>query len=191
MNESGLVETACNLCGSNSYSYVYGARPRQQGGAGLGAQEYKITDHGDDGAVTLVRCRKCGLIYANPRPPEEKVMGLYAGMHDDLYTKEQQGRRLAAGSTLNALKRMKKGGRLLDIGCSAGFFLYEARNKGWDVYGVEPSEWASGYAKEKLGLDKVFRGVFRDAGYPDNYFDAIVLNDTIEHLSDPKGMLNG
>ncbi len=190
MNESGLVETACNLCGSNSYSYVYGPRTRPQDAAGRGAQGYKITDHCDDGAVTLVRCRRCGLIYANPRPSEEKVMGLYAGMHDDLYTKEQKGRCLAAGSTLEALKKMRKGGRLLDIGCSAGFFLHEARNKGWDTYGVEPSKWAADYAKEKMGLDNVFPGVFRDAGYPDNYFDAIVLNDTIEHLSDPKGMLN-
>ncbi|MFA5148027.1 MAG: methyltransferase domain-containing protein [Candidatus Omnitrophota bacterium] len=184
-----MVETVCNLCGSNSYFPVYG--PKRPGAdAGRRQGGYKITEHGDDSAVSLVRCRRCGLIYVNPRPSADKVMDLYAGMQDDLYTREEKGRRLAAVATLKTLKGMRKGGRLLDIGCAAGFFLCEARKYGWDVFGVEPSKWASDYAREKLGLDKVFRGVFRDAGYPDNYFDAIVMNDTIEHLADPKGILN-
>jgi len=77
----------------------------------------------------------------------------------------------------------------LDIGSSTGFFLDEARKYDWDVYGVEPSGWATAYAKDKLGITQVCLGLVKDAHYPDNFFDAVTMIDTIEHLADPKEVL--
>jgi Glycosyltransferases involved in cell wall biogenesis len=110
-------------------------------------------------------------------------------MIDKEYVDEEEGRRLSARSILEMLKKFKKRGRLLDVGCATGFLLDEARIAGWEVSGVELSEWAVGYAKNKFHIDTIFHGVLKNARYPDNYFDAIIMKDSIEHLTDPKGAL--
>lgn len=82
---------------------------------------------------------------------------------------------------------MKANGRLLDVGCAAGFFLAEARRY-FDVRGVELSEYSSRFAREHLGLP-VFTGSLAAAGFADASFDLITLWDVIEHVPDPFDVL--
>jgi len=110
-------------------------------------------------------------------------------MVDEKYIEEESGRRLSARSVLKKLDKFKKqGNRLLDIGCCTGFLLDEARNVGWDTSGVELSAWASRYAAEKFNL-KIYNMSLEKAGFPNEYFDVVIMQDTIEHLHDPKKML--
>jgi 2-polyprenyl-3-methyl-5-hydroxy-6-metoxy-1,4-benzoquinol methylase len=37
----------------------------------------------------------------------------------------------------------KKDGKLLDIGCSIGNFIYKMRELGWQVKGIEPNKKAA------------------------------------------------
>ncbi len=152
-------------------------------------QGYKITEHRIDSPLKIVQCRNCGLIYVNPRPVIRNLMVNYVRMVDESYLAQEKGRRLSAQPILNFFKKWKKMGRLLDIGCATGFLLDEAKKYGWEVYGVEISKWAVEHARENLGLENIFEGTLKKAHYPDNYFDAIILKDTIEHLSDPKETL--
>ena len=110
-------------------------------------------------------------------------------MADDFYTHEEAGRRRSADSILKYLKKINKKGRILDVGCATGFLLDQARKQGWEVYGVELSAWAVDYAKNKLQLPNITQGSLKDANYPDNFFDVVVLKDVIEHLTDPKETL--
>jgi 2-polyprenyl-3-methyl-5-hydroxy-6-metoxy-1,4-benzoquinol methylase len=110
-------------------------------------------------------------------------------MVDPLYLEEEKGRRLSAQSVLIGLQRLKKNGKLLDIGCSTVFLLDEARKRGWEVYGVELSKWAVEYARNTMEIMNVFQGILKEAAYRSNYFDAVILQDAIEHLTDPKGTL--
>lgn len=182
-----LEQVGCNLCGSNQYSIVYKTYTGDISAISLEA--YTITQDQPNLPLRLVKCRKCGLVYANPRPSSMALFTNYTLMQDTLYLEEERGRRLSARLILEQLKRLRKRGRLLDIGCSAGFLLDEARKSGWDVYGVELSEWAIDYASNKLGITTIFKGTLKEAAYPSNYFDVIVLKDTIEHLTDPKETL--
>ena len=63
---------------------------------------------------------------------------------------------------------------MLDLGCWVGFLLDEARRRGWSVTGVEPSEFASRFARERLGLDVREGGLF-EAELESAGFDAVVL----------------
>jgi SAM-dependent methyltransferase len=67
--------------------------------------------------------------------------------------------------------------------------LDEARKDGWDVYGVEVSQWAVDYAKENYGID-VFYGTLKKAHFPPAQFDVVIVSDTIEHLTDPRRTLS-
>ena len=73
--------------------------------------------------------------------------------------------------------------RLLDIGCAAGTFLDEARRAGWDVAGVEVSEFACNEACRR-GLS-VSCTPIEDMQLDADSFDAITLWDALEHVRDP------
>ena len=86
-----------------------------------------------------------------------------------------------------ALRLMRPRGRLLDVGCAAGFFLVEAQRH-YEVKGVEFSEFSSHFAREHFGLD-VFTGSLAQARLPSAHFDLITLWDVIEHVPDPDVVL--
>ena len=176
----------CNLCGSPEYSVLYETR---LGDGVSDEKEYRITDHAAGMPVRIVRCGQCGLIYANPRPSLRDLISSYTNMVDNEYVEEEEGRRLSARPILEQLKKMGRHGHILDFGCATGFLLDEARKAGWEVYGIELSAWAVEYAKNKFGIDTIFHGVLKNADYPDRYFDAVVMKDSIEHLPDPKDTL--
>jgi len=180
MKETRGIELRCKLCGSRRNKIV-----RQVvSSAEQKKDAYKITDHGTDISLRLVKCEDCGLIYAADSIEENQILPIYEDMEDELYLQEEEGRRLSAKLLLSKINRIKKHGRLLDIGCATGFLLDEARRINYAVEGVELSRWATRIAKEKFGL-KVHQGSILKIDFPTNYFDVIVMTDVIEHLSDP------
>ena len=181
------IKVFCNLCGSDHYTVVYDTLVKEQ--EDNYSDSYKITDHSVHLAVRIVKCCKCGLIYTNPRPDQTKILTNYSDMVDDFYVQEEAGRRQSANSILTYFKKINKTGRILDVGCATGFLLDEARKGGWEVYGVELSSWAVDYAKNKLQLPNIIQGSLTQADYPANFFDVVVLKDVIEHLTDPKDIL--
>lgn len=74
-----------------------------------------------------------------------------------------------------------KGSKVLDIGCSNGVFLDIFKNHGWKTFGVEPSE--SGKTAAKKG-HKISKKYFEKTTFPNNYFDLIIMNHTLEHVGD-------
>ena len=181
------IKVLCNLCGSDHYTVVYDTRIKEQ--EDNYSDSYKITDHSVSVAVRLVKCCKCGLIYMNPRTDHTKIHNNYISMADDFYVQEGAGRRKSADFILKYLEKINKKGRILDVGCATGFLLDQARKQGWEVYGVELSAWAVDYAKNKLQLPNITQGLLKEANYPANFFDVVVLKDVIEHLTDPKETL--
>lgn len=77
--------------------------------------------------------------------------------------------------------------RLFEIGCGTGVFLDEARRAGWQVSGLEVSEYAAGEAVAR-GLEVVCQAV-EDWSPPGAVFDCVALWDVLEHLRDPAGTL--
>ena len=85
------------------------------------------------------------------------------------------------------LPRPIQGQRLLDIGCGNGDFLVSAREAGWEVLGIEPDSKAADAARQR-GLDVTVGTVDLLAGESD-CFDAITLSHVIEHVHEPKQLL--
>lgn len=145
----------------------------------------------------LVACGDCGLAYlANP-PSDAEVAALYtddAAYHARLLDPahpEFARMRAIARQHLRFLRRSisePSGLRLLDIGCSTGLFLDEARGAGFDVHGAELSATTASFARDHFGLP-VHAGDWRDAGHADGSLDVITLFDVVEHLPDPTAEL--
>jgi SAM-dependent methyltransferase len=79
-------------------------------------------------------------------------------------------------------------GRILDVGCGGGSYLYRLKQWGWETYGVEPSK-AGAVRAQNLGLN-VTQGMLEDARFPDQFFDVVRLSNVVEHLCEPKTTLH-
>ncbi|NQT00075.1 MAG: class I SAM-dependent methyltransferase [Candidatus Omnitrophica bacterium] len=137
----------------------------------------------------VVRCKACGLIYVNPQPHIDAILGSYrADYYSEWIAKQTKSRQRLWKSRLAQLKKYKHSGSLLDVGCGDGIFLTLARDGGWEVCGTEISEYAWRYSKEKKGLN-VFKGELKEANFGSRSFDCVTLWHTLEHTRDPLGTL--
>lgn len=78
--------------------------------------------------------------------------------------------------------------RMLEIGCAHGGFVALARWAGYDAVGLEMSPWVVEFARRTFGIP-VLQGPVEQQPLPERSFDAVVLNDVLEHLADPAGTL--
>jgi SAM-dependent methyltransferase len=76
-------------------------------------------------------------------------------------------------------------GKVLDIGVGSGVFEEMALARGLDVYALDPSERSIAALREKLKLDgKAKIGYSTEIPFASNFFDAVVVSEVLEHLSD-------
>ena len=142
------------------------------------------TDRFGTALSDIVRCRACGHMQLERFPADAVLAEAYGDAASADYIGEEAGQRATARAVLDRLECHVARGTLLDLGSWVGFLLVEARDRGWDVVGVEPSEFASAYARDHLGLD-VRTADLRTADLDGRRFDAVVLGDVIEHLPRP------
>lgn len=186
MDNFGLEEVNCNLCGKNNSKVIFESTINPNHNSEFG---YTCTakNHGEH--YRIVKCRECGLHYCSPRPKEGVLNDQYRRVEDYIYHEELKGRIKTFKPVLDKLQKYKQGGKLLDIGCSLGAFLSLVERDRWQAMGIEPSIWCVEEGKKMFNVD-ITQGTYRDL---DNYresFDAITMWDVIEHLDDPMGALN-
>ena len=81
--------------------------------------------------------------------------------------------------------------KMLDVGCGRGQLIYLMKKKGWSVYGTETSSISASAAKKKVGDDAIF--VNKDLEELKNIdfnFDIITFWHVLEHLNEPKKIVN-
>lgn len=153
----------CDLCGGDDFCVLQKAE-----------EPFKV-----------VKCKRCGLIYVNPRPLKDNLVGSYSDTYYSEWMGSQRRERVIMWKRrLRAIEKYKKTGILLDIGCGMGAFLQVAHESGWNVCGTEISPQASSYISNTLGLN-VFCGEVYEANFPDEYFDVISIWHTLEHMYTP------
>lgn len=148
----------------------------------------------------LVRCPRCTLHFISPRLRPEALQRLYddvtyfeGGVYGDQrrWSPAMVLQRAWTAGRLRLVERAARrrpgGRRLLEVGAGYGLFLDAARDRGYEVTGVELSRTASTHARDVLGLD-VYSSQLEDAPL-DGPFDVVVAWDTIEHVPDPLAFL--
>lgn len=177
------VTPPCPLCGSESRQPVY---PATRPATPPSPEELACATATLATYDAVVRCLSCGVLYTCPRPTNDHILSGYRDMADKAFLGEAKARELTYRGMLHSLDKLTGGkkGRLLDAGCAMGFFLQQARAAGWEVEGLDASEWAAGYARDTYGL-KVQTGPIRAAKLEPASYDVITIWDVVEHLLDP------
>jgi 2-polyprenyl-3-methyl-5-hydroxy-6-metoxy-1,4-benzoquinol methylase len=137
----------------------------------------------------IYECPQSGLRFRIPASQDE-VLEFYEHDYHDSMTGNASSPRLQAYRRENeariaTLQRFCRGGRVLDIGCSAGIFAAQLAAAGFEVYGNDLSEYACEQTRQKIGTDHVFQGPLE--GFAEQLrgqLDAVTMMDVIEHFSD-------
>jgi len=151
----------------------------------------------------VLGCRGCTLVYLWPQPSPDEIREMFSTLYTtgagslpelrDYFGfcyQDVPSNPLVQSyeSWLGALERVRKPGRLLDVGCGTGLFLAVARRRGWQPFGIDDCAEATRHARDHFGLD-VWDGDFADFASGDRRFDAITGWDIIEHSRSPVGLL--
>jgi len=189
-----LERISCDLCGGNETTLEF---------------EAKDIRYGLPGSFNVVRCRKCHLVFTNPRPLKRASNAYYP----DDYRPHIGGkreyenwfgavyRRMAFSRKANLFSRMLGDvynhlayrqfvskevdpALVLDVGCGTGDYLGVWRELGWNVQGLEMDDSAAGIAKKKLGFC-VGVGRLAEATLPAAGFDLVAMSHVLEHMHSP------
>jgi 2-polyprenyl-3-methyl-5-hydroxy-6-metoxy-1,4-benzoquinol methylase len=172
-----MVNENCPSCGSKSYKVLYDLRnPTVHKGLGL--------------AGIVKKCNECKLQF---KSFENKAEDLYNDSYADnfLKTEEYSGTHAIdffEKITVKSYNRLNKNGKpkLLDIGSGIGIMLDTAKKTGFEPIGVELSQKIADVARKK-GHEVLVTNI-TDSKL-DRKFDTISMMDIIEHLEDPKQIL--
>ena len=151
-----------------------------------------------------VCCKKCGLVYVNPRLTDEETVEFYKKQYREIYSAKDELKvnnlpftNLHLGIEIyNAVVRydflerlgyLKKDINTLDIGSSLGALPAYLKEKGCNAYGIEVSPFSE-CTKDLFGIDTIFKMPF-EGFQTDMKFDIITICDALEHFSHPQKVL--
>ncbi len=133
----------------------------------------------------IARCLNCDFIFLNPRPAEDRLVGLYANHRQNPYFAEGyepvEYELPVLAKIVRQIETYVRQGHLLEIGCGRGDFLKLAQTRGFSVTGCDI------FGGQKPALDGIsfFDGTLKEAGFGAESFDVVVIRNVLEHLFDP------
>ncbi len=158
-------KTVCNICNSDDSKLLF------------------IKD-----GISIVRCNRCGLVYVNPRLKTDLLHDQYHQPdYFDYYQAMEQSDKKTFADRLEKVEKLVQPSRLLDIGCARGTFLKVAESRGWQTTGVDISTSAVKHCQDQ-GLT-AYCGNLPDLGFEAGSFDFVNMEDSIEHIPDPKEII--
>ena len=133
----------------------------------------------------LSKCTSCSFVFTYKIPEKQELKNYYRTYGLSTCVPPVTIKRY--NEILNGFKKYRHTNKILDIGCGAGYFLEEAKEHGWNTYGVEYSDEAINVCKGKginiIDIEESYAIQIKD-------FDIIMFTEVIEHLSYPKIYLN-
>ena len=138
----------------------------------------------------ILKCKKCNLAFQKNVLNEEKLNELYNKWIDPKLAEEWNKQKLEEKTIIylqiltfanNYLKKYRSNIKVLDYGAGYGDSLILAKKMGFDSYALEYSTERISYMKE--------RGVSVIGQNSNKLFDFIIVNQILEHVTYPNGIL--
>lgn len=176
--------TACEMCGDDSQEHiVLGQRLNKS----QGYSPKKKTGI----SVSVMKCTKCDLIYAQPIPVPFDIQDHY-GSTPESYWKPHyfEWKPEYFSGPVNLIKKLlpfKENMKALDIGAGLGKCMISLEKAGFETFGVEPSKPFFERAISHMGIsaEKLKLGMIEDIDYPDETFDFVNFGAVFEHMYHP------
>lgn len=145
------------------------------------------------------RCKRCSLVYMNPRLNNIATAAFYNSNVNEIYNEmkfdvvsesTRMDNRINSENIkiIKAAQKSGKNGNLLEIGCAKGYFLKQAKEAGYRVWGLELNKKNCAYAADILGNTITNKELF-DAKFNSEMFDVVYMRDVIEHIPNPGAVM--
>ena len=133
--------------------------------------------------LDILSCRKCATVYT-PYSPWYSSEYYYVSYYPEASLSPPPFVQTRLEEITGEFAPYRQTNRLLDIGCGAGNLMLAARKNGWNAHGLDVSASAVNHVRS-LGFE-VFQGELQQAHLPSAHFDVITAAEILEHLSDPR-----
>ena len=183
------IKSSCYLCNNQCVVEVNRGNTINEN---YEAEAYRCTSLGHKSNPQVLNCLICDLSFVPESSYPKDIESIYSEVQDFTYLENKKSRKKTFQNSLDQISQyLPDKGHLLEVGSYCGFFLQSFQKKypNWDYIGVEPSKWASEYARSQLNINTI-TGTLEDninVLAPD--YDIAVAWDVLEHLKDPLGFL--
>ncbi|HKP11082.1 MAG TPA: class I SAM-dependent methyltransferase [Blastocatellia bacterium] len=164
----------CAICGATAARELYTAPDRLRN---------------SERRFTIARCEGCGVLRTLPELSDDELGFYYPSDYWGGTPSLDWIRESQAEKTSFLARCEPRGGRLLDVGCGAGFFLRALDPAAWDPFGVETGRAAADAAERVIGLGRIFNGTLLASDCEDAYFDVVTFWSALEHTNEPRANL--
>jgi len=179
-----LEERPCPICKTSEHSVVFRQSTYDESRwtqASFSSRKVPEYMH-----FRFLTCGACGLTYGSPVASAESASQAYHWASFEATAESADAARTYAGYLR---KQDFEPGSALDIGCADGAFLRELRRLGFhQVVGVEPSEAPVRVAAGDV-RPLIRQEMFDGARFAENSFDLVTCFQTIEHVYEPRALL--
>jgi 2-polyprenyl-3-methyl-5-hydroxy-6-metoxy-1,4-benzoquinol methylase len=183
-------EISCPLCKSLNLKYLFPGHDRL---------------HCISGEFGIHKCKSCGVLFTVPQLSGRDLKRFYP---DDYYAYKTFSHRFLKEKLmliltnpllfvdrsvaklgdllLSPFKRKVigyAGQKVLDVGCGSGEYLKLLRLRGCKLFGIDIGK-VDEEELTQIGI-KYINCELRDAPFPDQMFDVVIINHVFEHLEDP------
>ena len=187
-----IVGDACASCGDRVLAMKhFGSRPSEMADANAHSAEYRCTAVGARHYPPVYTCLACGLEQVPASLVPAGLESLYQDVVDTAYVENIPVREKTYKRCFDQIAPFmpQRSRTVLEVGAYCGLFLKEAARRGYQGVGVEPSSWASRYAREQSGVT-VHHGYLDALGDRlERRYDLVVSWDVLEHVRDPLAFL--
>jgi len=183
------INSSCYLCNSQCVVEVNHGNTNNDD---YEAEAYRCTSLEHKSKPQVLNCLICDLSFVPESSYPKDVETIYSEVQDPTYLLNKRSRYKTFHESLTQISPfLPDKGTLLEVGSYCGFFLDTFKNKynNWECIGVEPSKWASEYARSQLKINTRTGTIENNIKDLPSDFDTVVAWDVLEHLKDPSAFL--
>jgi len=151
-----------------------------------GGYKYRVYNFKRDGVdFEVIECSRCGLGRTWPIPLLKEDKQVFYNEQDDFNERLEQAAlwRKFLNRALKIIKKYKKEGDLLEVGCNVGLFIDLANRNGYNAYGIDLSKRATDFGKERFNLNgRLSQGSLIDRKGDSKRYDVIAYIHVMEHI---------
>jgi 2-polyprenyl-3-methyl-5-hydroxy-6-metoxy-1,4-benzoquinol methylase len=170
-----ITYTQCPVCHNTQIQVAFSAK------------DYTVSNE----IFTVVKCTACTHMFTQKVASQNDIGKYYQSENYISHSDTQEGivnklyhavrkRTLTGKKNLVEIETGKQQGKILDIGCGTGAFLYTMRQAHWQTTGLEPDDTARNKAMELYSITPLpSHEIFN---LPHNNYDAITMWHVLEHV---------